>query len=76
MSFLEILEEIRQKPKSYRYKLLVVSSVLIMAFIVTIWVTLFFLLPNLEIESKSVSSFGPFSVLKDTIFNIYNAIKR
>ncbi|MEK7090353.1 MAG: hypothetical protein AAB930_02080 [Patescibacteria group bacterium] len=65
MGLLESIEKIQRKPEATRYKILVVSVVLMMALIIGLWTTL----PDRQkLEKIDVS--GPFNILWQNIKTI------
>ena len=74
MSFFDLLDKVRAKPESYRYRVLFTGLTFFMGLIVILWITFSFFLP----ESKPVSEkreISPFGVLKDTVLNIYESAR-
>jgi len=74
MSLFDYLDKLREKPEAYRHSIVVLSTVLLMFFVVVLWVTFTNFLPNSEIETPK-TDFSPFAVVKDTFLNLYNEIK-
>lgn len=66
MSFFDFLEKIQQKPEAARKKILAVSAVVIMAFIIFLWLNDSAYSFKKEEKDKTP---GPFSVFKDAILD-------
>lgn len=75
MSLIDKIENIQQKPESVRYRILIVSVVLIMSLIIGLWLTL----PDKQ-KLESIDIGGPFKLLwqnaKTTIpYDLWQNIK-
>ena len=62
MGILNTIENLQKKPESTRYKILIISVILIMGLIISLWLTL----PNRQ-KLESISISGPFRLLWENI---------
>lgn len=67
------IENLRQKPESYRKKVLFFSLIIIMAAIISIWI--FTLSLSFSEEKSQVISSSPMEVLGEDFNNLKNTIK-
>ena len=75
MSVTAYIEKLQKKPERAKYKILFLCVFLIMAVIIVLWLTVMFF-PSIAQKSEKVSSFGPFSAIKDDLKQMYEAIKK
>ncbi len=72
MSLFNKIEELQNKPKSYRKKVLVVLMISLMVAVILAWVSTasIFANPEKERERKSGVEYAPFTILKEGAANI------
>lgn len=69
------IENLQQKPESYRKKVLFASLTIIMALIVVVWVSAFNLSLSEKQKEEVVSSAAPLEVLKGDWDNLKESVK-
>ena len=74
MSFLNKIEELRNKPEHVRYKILTASLIAIMAVVVSVWISVI----KIELEpkqEKNDSIIAPAGAISDTVKEAFSSIK-
>ena len=79
MSFLEIIEKIQKKPEHIRRRILILSTIIIMAIIIAMWLINLTLSTQTMIAKEQPSSPSPFLVfwqtIKSSIENLYEPLQ-
>ncbi len=75
MSLLDYIERLQKKPDSFKYVVVLTSTVVMMGIIILLWLSLS-LFPSLEKKpANTESQKGPFTIIKDNFLEAYGALK-
>lgn len=75
MGLIDKIENLQQKPESFRKKVLFASMVAIMVLIIAVWVSAFNLSLSEKQKEETVSSVAPLEVLKGDWDNLRESVK-